>query len=57
MTRFINEKLIIKGNKFWISSINDADCCICPLYRLCMNNWDNFYKDFKCFGRWKIKPF
>ena len=39
MTRFINEKLIIKGYKFWISSIDDANCCICPLYRLCMKNW------------------
>lgn len=57
MTRFINEKFIVKGNKFWISSIDDVDCCICPLYSLCIKNWDSFYDDFKCFGRWKIKPF
>lgn len=57
MTRFINEKFIIKGNKFWISSIGDADCCICLLFDLCMKNFDSFYEDFECFGRWKIKPF
>lgn len=57
MTRFINEKFIIKGNKFWISSIDDGYCCICPLFDLCITNWDNFYEDFKCFGKWKIKPF
>lgn len=51
MTRFINEKFIIKGNKFWISSIGDVDCCICPLYSLCIENCDNFYEDFKYFGR------
>ena len=56
MTRFINEKFIIKGNKFWISSIDDVDCCICPLYSLCMKNWE-IPTDFECFGRWKIKPF
>lgn len=57
MTRFINEKFIIKGNKFWISSIDDGYCCICPLFDLCITNWNNFYEDFKCFGKWKIKPF
>lgn len=57
MNRFINEKFIIKGNKFWISGIDDVDCCICPLYSLCMKNWDNFHDDFKCFGKWKIKLF
>lgn len=56
MTRFINEKFIIKGNKFWISSIDDVNCYICPLFSLCMS-WDNFNEDFKCFGKWKIKPF
>ena len=56
MTRFINEKFIIKGNKFWISSIGDGDCCICPLYILCMKTWE-IPTDFECFGRWKIKPF
>lgn len=53
MNRFINEKFIIKGNKFWISSIDDSDCCICPLFDLCITNWNNFYEDFECFGKWK----
>ena len=57
MTRFINEKFIIRGNKFWISSIGDVDCYVCPLVGLCITNWDNFHDDFECFGRWKIKPF
>ena len=57
MNRFINEKFIIKGNKFWISSINGARCCLCPLCSLCAENWNNFCYDFKCFGKWKIKLF
>ena len=55
MIRFVNERFIIRGNKFWIRSTNASDCWLCPLCDLCSKDF-KFFDSFGCFGEWEIAP-